>query len=381
MLAGAMTSSCNTIHDPMPSDVPESQPARDFAGRPDWMSALTAWDAAGIPSAEAILVSRQHSSPRLPGARLVVNAEGAFAGSVSMGCVENDLRAHLAALLADPDASPRLVRYGASFDPLLEVGLSCGGEIAIWLRRHDPASAAWQALLAAENTQKILVWTRLGPGPGPDQGLWTPGAPSPSPADPGLADVLLDVWTRSEVRRHRPASPDLPAYFLEVRAPAPLLILVGASPIAVALARFAPDCGWRTALVDPRTDYARADLFPPSTQVIHQWPDEAIPRLAAPWTAIVLLAHDEKLDLPALRAALTLEPPPAYIGLLGSAHTRDSRYDRLRETDPQLATPDHLARITSPVGIKSLGGTDPAEIAISVLAQMIAIRHARPLPR
>ena len=366
----------------MPLDTPS---ARDSDGRPDWMSALAEWDAAGIPSAEAILVSRQHSSPRLPGARLVVNAEGAFAGSVSMGCVENDLRAHLAALLANPAAPPRLVRYGASFDPLLEVGLSCGGEIAIWLRRHDPAASAWKAMLAAENTQKMLLWTRLGPGPGPDQGLWTPGEPSPSPSDPDLPAALLDVWTRSEVRRHKPASPDLPAYFLEVRAPAPLLILVGASPIAVALARFAPECGWRTALVDPRTDYARANLFPPATHVIHDWPDEAIPRLVLPPPApalyIVLLAHDEKLDLPALRAALSLEPAPAYVGLLGSAHTRDSRYDRLRETDPQLATPERLARITSPVGIKSLGGTDPAEIAISVLAQMIAIRHARPLPR
>lgn len=346
---------------------------------PDWMAALADWDKRGIPAAEAILVSRQHSSPRLPGARLVANADGAFAGGVSMGCVENDLRAHMAALLADPTLPPRLVRYGASFDPLLEVGLSCGGEIAVWIRRHDPAAAAWKALLAAENREKVLLWTRLSAeqSSAPDQGLWRPGLPPP---DPALADDLAAAWQRSDVRKTRPpkdAPP--PAYFLETRAPAPLLILVGASPIAVALARFAPDCGWRTVLVDPRTDYARADLFPPTVRVLHEWPDDAIPALdAAPSDAapyVVLLAHDEKLDLPALRAALSLPRPPAYIGLLGSASTRDSRYARLRETDPALATPEALARIHSPVGLKALGGTDPAEIAIAILAEMIALRR------
>ncbi|MBQ9345675.1 MAG: XdhC family protein [Kiritimatiellae bacterium] len=388
--------SCALPPGPMPLDVsPAAEPARpgtaaapaDPAVLPDWMTALRAWDAAGIPSAEAILVSRQHSSPRFPGARLVANARGDFAGSVSMGCVENDLRAHLAALLVDPALPPRMVRYGAAFDPLLEVGLSCGGEIGIWLRRHDPDAPAWQALLHAENREKVLLWTRLDPAPdapAPDQGLWHPGLPPPEPADPTLPAALKDAWDRSDVCQNRPtrfgAAPGpFPRYFLEVRAPAPLLILVGASPIAVALARFAPDCGWRTILVDPRTDYARADLFPPAVLVVHEWPDDAIPRLVPPPPAprpyLVLLAHDQKLDLPALRAALALSPPPAYLGLLGSTHTRDSRYRLLAQTAPALATPEKLATIHSPVGLKTLGGVDPAEIAISILAEMISIRR------
>ncbi|HPT16196.1 MAG TPA: XdhC family protein [Kiritimatiellia bacterium] len=96
------------------------------------MATLCAWDAAGLASAEAVLVGAQHSSPRQPGARLVVNEKGEVAGAVSMGCVENDLREHLLRLLRGETGS-RLLHYGVAFEAVLEVGLSCGGEIDVWI--------------------------------------------------------------------------------------------------------------------------------------------------------------------------------------------------------------------------------------------------------
>jgi len=98
----------------------------------DVMATLCAWDAAGLASAEAVLVGAQHSSPRQPGARLVVNEKGEVAGAVSMGCVENDLREHLLRLLRGETGS-RLLHYGVAFEAVLEVGLSCGGEIDVWI--------------------------------------------------------------------------------------------------------------------------------------------------------------------------------------------------------------------------------------------------------
>ncbi len=330
--------------------------------RPEWMEKLLEWETAGEACAEAILVSRQHSSPRMPGARLVVNGKGELAGGVSMGCVENDLRGHMASLLRGEEEE-QMLRYGAGFDPLLEVGLSCGGEIGVWLLRHRPGEAGWKEMVRCEGREAVLVWTELAPGGA--RGTWRPGEAAPRPE---LEEGFADLWRRGDCRRLKDGAGG--SWFAEARRPAPLLIAVGASPIAVELCAMAPRCGWRVAVVDPRRDFARAELFPSADRVIHDWPEEGMAAAGLDGeTYVAILAHDEKLDVPALRAAV--RAGARYAGLLGSAKTRDGRFAALAAEG--TATVEELrAKVRSPIGLKSLGGVEPAEIAVSILGEMIA---------
>lgn len=327
------------------------------------MQTLQAWDAAGIACAEAILVGTQHSSPRQPGARLAVNAEGAAAGAVSMGCVESDLREHLLGLLRGTEA-PRMLHYGAAFEPALEVGLSCGGEIDVWLRRHDPAAAAWRQLCALAPEARAVLLTHLAGESG--QILLRPGDPPPAEE---LAEALEELWTRGGARRI--AAPG-GAWFAESIAPDPRLLIVGASPIAIALCELAARTGFRVSVVDPRRDFARPELFPAAERVVHRWPAEGLAEAGLDARSYVaVLAHDAKLDVPALEAALRARC--GYIGLLGSRGTQADRRHALAQAG---FPPEEVARIHGPVGLKGLGALEPAEIAVAILAELIAVRRA-----
>jgi len=328
----------------------------------DVMATLCAWDAAGLASAEAVLVGAQHSSPRQPGARLVVNEKGEVAGAVSMGCVENDLREHLLRLLRG-ETGPRLLHYGAAFEAVLEVGLSCGGEIDVWIHRHDPESAAWRAVRELAPTARAVLLTRLAGDS--EQILLRPGEAPPAPE---MAEKLEELWKRGGAGKLRAAGE---RWFAETLAPDPLLLIVGASPIAGELCAMATRTGFRVAVVDPRRDFARAELFPAADRVVHRWPAEGLPEAGLDaHSYVAVLAHDEKLDVPALETALRADC--RYVGLLGSAHTREVRHEALRRAG---FAPDAIARIRGPIGLKHLGGIEPAEIAVAILAELIMARR------
>lgn len=322
--------------------------------------ATAEWRAAGQPVAEAVLVRTQHSSPRRPGARLRVDGAGRMAGGVSMGCVENDLREHLLALLAGK-RGPGMVHYGRAFAESLEVGLSCGGEIDVWLRvlpEEVPSAPAGRS-----------VWCLELGGAGREF-YWKPGEAPPA-ALPGLEERLEALfraggsWTGVDAGGT--------GWFLEGVAPEPRVVVVGASPIAVALSALAARAGWRVAVVDPRREWARAERFPDAEAVIHEWPEEGLATAGAgPADAVAVLAHDEKLDVPALAAAL--RAGCGYVGLLGSRGTQEARKAAL-EADG--FGPDELSRIRGPIGMKELGGVEPEEIAVGILAELVKFRRGR----
>lgn len=158
--------------------------------------------------------------------------------------------------------------------------------------------------------------------------------------------------------------------FFEVHRPSLRLIIVGAVHIADPLLRFAKPLGYRTYLVDPRTAFATRERFPHADELIHLWPDEALPKIGLnSESAIVIITHDPKLDDPALKLAL---PSPAfYIGVLGSPRTHAQRLERLRA---QGLPPEQLARMRAPIGL-NIGGRSPAEIALSIMAEMVAVRN------
>jgi xanthine dehydrogenase accessory factor len=158
--------------------------------------------------------------------------------------------------------------------------------------------------------------------------------------------------------------------FIEVFPPSPKLIIVGAVHVAIHLINFAKELGFRTIVVDPRSAFATPERFANADELIVGWPHEAL--TASDFnegTYLVVLSHDEKLDNPALK--LAMENPCRYIGALGSRKTHGKRTASLKEMG---ITDEQLSRIHAPIGL-NLGGRHPQEIAIAVMAQIVAVRN------
>ena len=190
----------------------------------------------------------------------------------------------------------------------------------------------------------------------------------PGEAPPEMAEALDELWMREGTNKIAARGEQ---WFAEAIAPDPLLLIVGASPIAVELCAMAVRTGFRVSIVDPRRDFARAELFPAAERVVHQWPAEGLAAAGLDAHSFVaVVAHDEKLDVPALEAALRAKC--RYLGLLGSAHTREIRHEALKAAG---FAPEALARIRGPIGLKQMGGVEPAEIAVSILAELIMARR------
>ncbi len=158
--------------------------------------------------------------------------------------------------------------------------------------------------------------------------------------------------------------------FLESYFPPPKLIIVGAVHVAIPLVTFAKALGYKVILVDPRQTFATEARFPHVDALIRRWPDEALAEIGIDAsTCIVILTHDPKLDDPAIKYALQFSP--AYIGVLGSRKTHEKRLNRLKQ---EGLTDAQLARLHAPIGL-DIGGRTPAEVALSIMAEMVAVRH------
>ncbi|GIV96938.1 MAG: xanthine and Co dehydrogenase maturation factor [Herpetosiphonaceae bacterium] len=197
--------------------------------------------------------------------------------------------------------------------------------------------------------------------------------------DPALDELVaadaaaLIEEERSETRTYIAGGEELQV-FIESYTPPPHLIIVGAVHTAMILCTCARELGFTVTVVDPRGLFATRERFPNANALIVAWPDEAFPQLRMDRsTYVAVLTHDPKLDDPAVR--LALQKPVRYVGAIGSPATQEQRRNRLRE---EGVPEEDLARIHGPVGL-DLGGRTPGEIAISILAEMIAVRHGRRL--
>ncbi len=299
------------------------------------LSAARAW--AGEPMALATVISTWGSAPRPRGSHMLVHADGRFEGSVSGGCVENDILQAAAEVIA---GAPFQVRnYGVADAAAWEVGLPCGGEIAVMVQ---PVSAA-----------------------GFDPELFDRIAEA---RDTGAAlTVTTDLATG-----HSDARPvETGQVFVNRYDPPRRLLIVGAVQIAQALAQLTAPLGIDTVVIDPRARFLTEERFPGVT-LDDRWPDEAIAAYRpGPSTAVVTLSHDIKIDDPALIAALATDA--AYVGALGSRKSHAARRERLAAEGVSDANVD---RIDAPVGI-DIGAIGPSEIALSIAAAMVGAFHAR----
>ncbi|MBW2418358.1 MAG: XdhC family protein [Deltaproteobacteria bacterium] len=337
---------------------------------------LRRWRDQGEEVALATLVAVRGSAPRLPGARLALTRSAKLSGSVSGGCVENDVLHHALEVLAAD--RPALVTYGISDEQGFEVGLSCGGSIDVLIEplRDDDA---WQALgRAVEKREPVACCIGLGPGPLLGRKLVVLadekvlGGIDPA-LDPQLAVLARGLLPGGGTRSLTLAWGDAEASLFVEAIPPPLhLFIVGATHAAIHLCRMAKQVGFRVSVVDPRTAFASAERFPEADEVLRAWPDEVLSDPAPDaYTYLVTLTHDFKVDLPALACALRSEA--RYIGALGSRVTHERRKAKLLERGFGEAD---LARIRAPVGL-DLGGRTPEEISLAILAEMLAVRHGR----
>jgi xanthine dehydrogenase accessory factor len=300
------------------------------------------WQARGERVALATVVETRRSAPRPVGAKLVVSESGELFGSVSGGCVESDVAVQAAEVIAGGE--PRLLSYGIPDEQAWEVGLPCGGEIDVFVERledelPDPeAPAVLLTVLEGERAGRRTLVAHNTIEPGPSRVLELDGE----------------------------------KVFAEVLGPSPRLVVVGAVDTAEALCRSAKGLGWRTAVADPRPGLATGERLPSADEIVVAWPEEALARLAPDGnTAVVVLTHEERLDVPALTGALASEA--FYVGAIGSRRTQAKRRERL--LDAGLAE-EQLERLAGPAGL-DLGAQTPAETAVSILAEILAVRAGR----
>ena len=304
------------------------------------------WRARGERFALATVVATRRSAPRPIGSKLAVSESGELAGSVSGGCVENEVYGAAREVLAG--APPQLLSYGISDDQALSVGLPCGGEIDVYVQVPEP-EVVERVLGALATEERAVVLTELETG---EQRLVR---------DPEL-----------ERGRSRLLELDGRRVFADVFGPPPRLLIFGAVDTAEALCRAAKAVGWRTIVADARAKFATRERLPSADELVVAWPDEVLARVEPDHaTAVVVLTHDDRFDLPALQGALAGEA--FYVGALGSRRNQARRRERLLE---EGVPEESVDRISGPAGL-DIGADTPAETALSILAEILAVRAGR----
>ena len=321
------------------------------------------------PFGRAVVTSVWGSAPRPEGSCMLASDDGAIAGSVSGGCVESATALEIAQAINR--GSPKLVTFGVTDERAWEVGLACGGTIKVFIE----LAVRPEVLEAARGRGGEVVATIIaGPGMGSSMRIFedgsisgsVPGVPRESVRDSALAALKKESSASIEVQSD--AGPV--TLFLEVFPRQPRLVVFGGVQIAVALVPLANALGYWTIVADGRQAFIGRDRFPDADELIQAWPEEAFERIGLDAASYVcVLSHDPKFDEPALQVAL--RSPAAYVGAIGSRKTQAARRERLREAG---LTDEQIGRLHGPIGL-DLGGRQPAETALAILAEMTAVRY------
>jgi len=303
-----------------------------------------AWHEAGHRATLATVVHTWGSAPRPVGAMLVIRGDGHVIGSVSGGCVEDDLidKVKSSALAA---GGPGEATYGVTQEQAQRYGLPCGGTLQLVLEPVSDESKLPELLAAIERHELMARYLDMKTG----QVRLVPGK--------GSDEVSFDG-----------------SVLKTVHGPRWRLLVIGAGQLSRYLGQMAQALDYHVTICDPREEYADVwDL--PGSVLTRKMPDDVVLELNPDGhTAVVAVTHDPKLDDMALLEAL--KSPAFYIGALGSQKNNDARRKRLAGFD---LTAEEIARLRGPVGLR-IGSRTPPEIALSILAEMTAVRRGVPVP-
>ena len=342
--------------------------------------------AGGPAIGRAVVVRTFGSAPRPEGAVLLYADDGRIAGSVSGGCVEGAAAEEIDR--ARTTGRERVIRYGISDEQAWDVGLACGGTIDVLVQPQVPARIV-DAARASRGTggRGAAVVTPLpGDSPPADFGAHEPGdgaAPEPElivhedgrldgtlgrpEMDAVLVEGALDALRRGTSRTLEIGER---SYFVEAFPVRPRLVVVGAVEVARSLVRLAAELGYETVVVDGRASFATKERFPDVDALVVGWPDEIADEIGlGPNDAVAVLTHDVKFDEPAIVESLRRHC--RYVGAVGSRKTQADRRARLRDAG---VSDDELAGLRGPIGL-DLGGRNPSETALAILAEIVAERY------
>jgi len=345
----------------------------------DLLTELAPLLAAGEQVAVATVVRTFQSAPRPAGAAMAVLGSGEAVGSVSGGCVEGAV--YEAGLAALADGPAVLQRYGVSDDDAFAVGLTCGGIIDIFVEAlsADAFPALGEVTASVRAGDPVAVATVLTPGPhvGAHLAVW------PDRVGGSLGLARLDDAVTADARgflaagrtgvlhygEHGERRGDAVEVFVEAHVPPARMLVFGAIDFASALARLGKFLGYHVTVCDARAVFATPRRFPDADEVVVDWPHRFLDTVSVDArTAVCVLTHDPKFDVPLLEKALAT--PAGYIGVMGSRRTHAERLALLAERGVAAAD---LARLASPIGL-DIGARTPEETAVSIAAELIALR-------
>lgn len=352
------------------------------------------WIDDGETVALATVVKTWGSSPRAAGSLMAVDERGRICGSVSGGCIESSVVS--AALDCLDDRTARLEAFHAETARAQEVGLSCGGSVSVLVSPLDAALFSAEEALIARGMSYVrasisegdahrrlgqtflIVETPFAEVTAECEGVSRIEANGYTCIAPTCYFDESDRFVHAVLKAYEPASGQVVSVarfdgaevFFSRQDPALQLICIGGTHVAVHLCCMAKVLGYRTVVVDPRGAFATEERFAMADELLREWPQEAFSHLSlTSATAVCALTHDPKIDVPAL--GIALESPAFYIGSLGRYTTQLARYRALADNG---YADEQIARIYGPIGL-DIGGKEPAEIALSVLAEVVAAKN------
>ena len=338
---------------------------------------LIEWTKAGKLFAIARVVQTWRSAPRSAGAGMLVDEAMCVSGSVSGGCIEGAVIEEALEVLQS--GTPRKLTSGVEDELALSVGLSCGGQVSVFVEPHwafaedSGTQVVWDALQQClRDNEPAVLLTRMS-GQGPRHLLVRPE--NSTAGDWGMAQEEAERLAREAYDQREPEVVELAGgeVFVQVFPRRDQLLIIGAGHITIPLVQYAAALDFETVVVDPRKVFASTERFPVAPDhLIPEWPQEALARRSLNEdTYALLLTHDPKIDDPAL--LLLLKSPVRYIGALGSRRTHAKRCGRLREAGFDEAA---ISRIKGPAGL-DIGAESPAEMALSMIAEAIAAKRGK----
>ncbi|MFM9939681.1 MAG: XdhC family protein [Hyphomicrobiaceae bacterium] len=326
----------------------------------DVLKAARDWMARDGKVAVATVVDTWGSAPVPIGGQMAIAADGRFQGSVSGGCIEGEVIVEAEDILGTGKA--KTLTFGVADETAWRAGLPCGGTVKVYVERLDTATSAdllARAVDAREGRKGLVVSTRLDTG---KKQIY-------AREDANLPDDIADRF--STAKSQLKDGPDGQVFLHAIVPPARILV-IGATHIGQVLAEVAKLAGYQVEVIDPRTAFASPDRFKDVT--IHaEWPQDILPKIGLdPYTAVVALAHVGHIDDEALK--LAVRGNCLYVGALGSSRNHAKRRERLLAAG---ITEAEIAKIKAPIGL-DIGAQTPAEIAVSVMAELIkAVRGTK----
>lgn len=341
----------------------------------DILPELSKWVEQGKPVALATVVQTWGSSPRGVGAKMALTEDGKIVGSVSGGCVEGAVFETGVEVIHS--GKPRLLHFGVTDETAWEVGLACGGQIDVFVEALGKRYFEVEREELLTEKPHAIATIIQGPEGSAGQKVMMRSEnilldTLPQEIAEGVKEEVQRAQSEGKSQRIelKTGENERMELFVEVVEPAPTLVMVGGVHIAVALTQIAKALGYRTVVVDPRRSFGSPERFPQVDRLIQAWPQEAFGQIGLDHrTAVAMLTHDPKIDDPALQ--LALNSPAFYIGALGSQKTQAKRRKRLLEAG---ITEEQLERLNGPIGL-DIGGETPEEIALAVMAEVVAVRR------